>query len=509
MKHLQFIVAKNATANLVRGCATAVVALALPHFLTRSLDHDRFAAWSLMLQVAAYANYLDFGLQTAVARYLARYMERGEEDKRNWLASTALALLSLAALVGAVVMVLVLWQTPHLFRGVPHSLLSEFRWAVAVLGCSTAILLPFSTYSGILIGLHRNEHVALAVGGSRLIGAVAVLALVRHTDSLIVLAICISVANLLGGILQVLIVKRLLPSLHFSLAGVRTAMVKELAKYCGGLTVWSLSMFLVSGISVTLVGYFDFKAVGYYSLAMSLVVFYVGVSGTVSNALLAPVSALHAAGDPSRIRTLILTATRLNTFVNIVVAVAMFLFGPVLLRAWVGQEYASRALPIFEILIVANAIRMTCMPYAWMLIATGQQKYGIVQGMVEGLVNCGSSVVLAVWLGPIGIAWGAVIGAICAVTWNCTLTMKWARDPSLDRFDFFFESIFRPLACSLPLIFGVAATFHHPVSSTTINLLVACLLATLALTGHFGRVFPGGSWARPGVGNKVQESSLP
>ena len=493
----------------MRGCATAVVALALPHFLTRTLDHDRFAAWSLMLQVAAYASYLDFGLQTAVARYVARYMERGEEEQSNWLASTALALLSLAALVGLVVMALVLWQTPHLFRGVPQPLLGEFRWAAAVLGCSTAILLPFSTFSGILVGLHRNEHVALAVGGSRLLGAAMVLELVRHTHSLIALAACIAAANLLGGILQVLIAKRLLPSLRISRTNVRSEMVMELAKYCGGLTMWSLSVFLVSGISVTLVGYFDFKAVGYYSVAMSLVVLYSGASGTVSNALLAPISALHASGETSRIQNLTLEASRVNTLVNILVALAMFLFGPALLRVWVGPVYASQALPILEILIVANAIRMTCMPYAWMLIATGQQKYGIAQGVVEGLANFGSSVVGGVWFGPIGIAWGAVIGAVCAVTWNCTLTMKWARDPSFDRSQFFVNAIFRPFACSLPLILGVAVTYHHAASNTTTNLLIACLLAMFVLTGQFGKVMPRASWTWLGLGSKGQESSLP
>jgi O-antigen/teichoic acid export membrane protein len=72
MRRIRFTIIKNALANLLRGGATAVVALGLPHFLTRSLDSNRFAAWCLVLQIAAYAGYFDFGLQTAVARYLAR-----------------------------------------------------------------------------------------------------------------------------------------------------------------------------------------------------------------------------------------------------------------------------------------------------------------------------------------------------------------------------------------------------------------------------------------------------
>jgi hypothetical protein len=48
MKRAGTLIAKNAFANLMRGGATAIVALTPPHFLTRSLGHDRLAAWSLL-----------------------------------------------------------------------------------------------------------------------------------------------------------------------------------------------------------------------------------------------------------------------------------------------------------------------------------------------------------------------------------------------------------------------------------------------------------------------------
>jgi hypothetical protein len=172
MKQIGAIVAKNASANLIRGGATAMVALALPHFLTRSLDHDRFAAWSLLLQLSAYTTYLDFGVQTAVARFLAGYIERGDGKHRDRLVCTALALLCLAAVLAVVVIVVVLWQLPNLFHGISSELMPEFRLAAAILGASVVLALPFSAFSGVLLGLHRNEYVAAAVGGSRLLGAV-------------------------------------------------------------------------------------------------------------------------------------------------------------------------------------------------------------------------------------------------------------------------------------------------------------------------------------------------
>jgi O-antigen/teichoic acid export membrane protein len=487
MRRIRFTVIKNAIANVARGGAAAFVALALPHFLVRTLDHDRFAAWSLLLQIAAYASYLDFGLQTAVARFLAQYMERGEEQRKDWLISTALALLSCAAVVALLVMSAVVWQLPNLFHGVPAPLLSELRLAVLLLGGSAALLLPFSTFSGVLVGLHRNEFVALAIGGSRIAGAVAVLLAARRTHSLIALAACIAIANLAGGLIQVVAVRWLLPSLRLSYSCVRKAMAGELGRYCGGLTVWSFGMFLVCGLDVTIVGHFDFGAVGYYSIAASLITFFSGMNTAICSALMTPVAALHASGQIDRIRKLILKATRLNTFFNLFATVFMLLCGPLLLRLWVGAAYALQALPIVEILMIANAIRLVANPYASALIATDQQKHGIAQGIVEGPINLVSSVLLASWLGPVGVAIGTLIGAVCVLIWVCTVTLKRVTEPTLGRWCFVREGIVRPLACTLPVLLAASALYHRSVNVVWSAVLMISTALTCFLISEYGQ----------------------
>src|SRR5271163_1430 len=140
MKRFGRIVFKNAAANLLRGAVTAAVALALPHFLTRALSPERFGAWSLMVQIAACASYLDFGIQTAVARHVAQLTEGGNGTRLNRLFNTALALLAAAAGLALTVTGIVLWKLPLLFHGIPPDLLGEFRIAAALLAASTCSL---------------------------------------------------------------------------------------------------------------------------------------------------------------------------------------------------------------------------------------------------------------------------------------------------------------------------------------------------------------------------------
>ncbi len=136
--------AKNAMANLGRGSAAAVVALLLPPVLIRHMPPESYAAWVLVLQVVAYVGYLDFGLQTAVGRYIAFANEKKDTKWRDGIFSSALLGLFLAALLGILALAAAAAASPHVFSGVPSALIGPMRWAMLIVGTSVALGLPAS-----------------------------------------------------------------------------------------------------------------------------------------------------------------------------------------------------------------------------------------------------------------------------------------------------------------------------------------------------------------------------
>jgi O-antigen/teichoic acid export membrane protein len=490
MKQLRTTILKNTFANLMRGGATAGVALALPHFLTQTLDHERFAGWCFLLQIAAYANYLDFGVQAAVARFLAAYTELGEEERRNALVSTALGLLSCAALIGCIALGVIIRTLPSLFPSIPTTLIPEVRAAVAILGGTAVLSLPLSTFSGVLLGLHRNEYLAASVVGTRILGAALILLVSRRTDSLLALSACLAFANLLGIALQVFFAKSLLPSLRLSRSRMQRSIALELGKYCMGLSVWSAGMLLISGLDIAIVGHFDFGAVGYYSIAATLVMLFSGAHGAASTALMTPVAALQATGEVDRIRRLILQATSISTFINLLAIAITFLAGKFVLVLWVGEPYATQALPIFKTLMIANGIRLVMSPYSCVLIATDLQRRAIAQGGVEGLVNLIFSVVGAYRIGAIGVALGTLIGAIFGLAWSCLLTVKRTTEISVGRRNFIGQGILRPFLCALPVIACATIMHDRTLTLSSAIVLIGSGVLTYFLAYQFGRVLP-------------------
>ncbi len=450
MRSLHFTVAKNAIANLVRGGASAVVAVVLPHFLTRWLGTDRFAAWALMLQLAAYANYLDFGVQTAVARYLAGALEKRDHERCDRLVSNAVAILTVAGVIALCGLGIVAWQLPHLFRSVPAGLVGEMGSGVLILGLTAAINLPLSAYTGVLIGMQRNEYPAIAIGISRLLGAIAVVLVVHRTHSLAWLALCIGGFNLVGGLAQYVIVKKLLPALRFSFAFLDRAMTVELIRYCSTLSVWSFAMLLVGGLDVTIVGLFNFPAVGAYSIAATLIMFFTGLIGAAFSAMLAPIAVLQARHEYARISRLVIVTTRLNSYFSMGVIVLVFLFGESLIRVWVGAAYLGVTLPVLKILLVAQSIRLVGNAYGTVLVGMGLQRYGIVSALVEGASNLVLSVLGMILIGPAGVAWATLIAALIGLAIITFVILPRIHELTISNGMFIRQGIVIPLLPFLP-----------------------------------------------------------
>jgi O-antigen/teichoic acid export membrane protein len=489
LNRLRSTVIKNSLANMVRGGASAIVALVLPHFLTRALDHDRFAAWALMLQIAAYANYLDFGLQTAVARFLAQAIERRDEEQRDQLISTTFAMLCVGALVSALAIGAVVFFLPNLFHQAPSSLFGELRAGIVVLAISAALLLPLSTFTGVLVGLYRNELPAFAIGASRLLGAVLVIFAVSHTHSLVVLAALTASCNLAGGLVQYFMARRLLPKMRVALSLATKAMAAELAKYCSTLTIWSLGMLLVTGLDVTIVAHYDFAAVGAYSVAAVFVAFLVGVNNSVYTAMLAPLAVLQERGEWRRIGNLVVTVTRLTNFFDTIAILIVFLCGHSLLRFWVGETYAIQALPILKILIIANAIRLIGAPLSAALVATNQQHFGISGAIIEGISNFVLSIAGAMLVGAVGVALGTLASACIGILWVLLLMIRWLKIPIVSRATLLMDGCLRPVICLLPFIICVAS-FNQLLGTNLRSLMIAtAMIATAVITWRWGKVW--------------------
>jgi O-antigen/teichoic acid export membrane protein len=475
-KRLSFTVIKNAAANVLRGGASAIVALALPPLLIRHLNHDRFAAWSILLQFAAYVNFLDFGLQTAVSRFVARTVEQGYVDKRNRLISTAFAMLVAAAALACLIMLGLIPLLPSFFPTVPPALLRELQRGVLCLSLLSALALPASAFTGVLIGLQRNELTAVALGTAKILGAVSLALLVTRSSSLVWMAAVIGVWNLVGAASQFGMIRNLLPQFHLSFRLASRAEARELLHYCAYLTIWIFGGFLVSGLDVALVGHFEFRATGSYAIATSVVNLLGALSGAVFGAMLPAASVIHTRGEFRKLGLIVLRTTRYGIYFLAFSIFPILVAGPFLLKKWLNAEYAAQTLPFLVVLLAANAIRLAGYPYSVVMIGSGQHKHNVIGPFAEGFVNLFASILLAMRMGAIGVALGTLLGSFVGVAFHIFYNLPRTREIEMSRSEYAIGGLLFPFVRMLPLFLCGIVAFEFPRRGVSLPATIATIV---------------------------------
>src|SRR6266404_5852417 len=120
-RSLERTVVRNASANVLRLAGSGIVAL--------------------LLQLTLYVGYLDFGIQTAVARFVAHANELDHCEERDGIVSTAFVMLTIAMGFGCLLVVLLVCQLPVIFRQMPAELYRPAKVALLFMGCSFALSL--------------------------------------------------------------------------------------------------------------------------------------------------------------------------------------------------------------------------------------------------------------------------------------------------------------------------------------------------------------------------------
>jgi O-antigen/teichoic acid export membrane protein len=473
--------AKMAASNLARLGAAWLIVLVVPPLLVRLLDRPAYATWMLVLQLGAYATLLDGGLQLAVGRFVARAERRNDRAYLGEVISSAAALFTMVAAIVCVAMVILAGQLGHFFHSIPASILPEATKALLLIGGSLGLSFPFSALAGFYLGLEKNQVNAIAGSVSKLVGAAGTVWAAAHHQGLVVMALWTAVGTVVQPVVFLAMGMRMRIYLLLRARLVRMHTIVEFGRFCSAMIVSQLGMLLISGLDLPIVAAFDFHNLGYYALA-----------ATVSNVLIVPHSAILSTLIPmmsgmslderaERMGQLLVRTTRFATILLTLVTVPLMIGMPLLLRLWVGPEYARHTLLFGELLVAAQLIRMTLMPYAVMGFSAGEQGRMLISPTVESLVNLAGSLILAHRMGAVGVALGTLFGALVGVALHFWNSMPKTRSILFSRADLLWLGILRPvawasgpaifLACVLPLV--------HPAAVKILFLLATSLIMSI------------------------------
>ncbi len=445
-------VLRGSASNLLRLLLSMLVSFALPPFLVHRMSAEEYSAWVLILQLSAYVNFLDFGLSTAIGKFVAEYEATGNREASRRLVSTAFSVLCCASLIGVVTIAVLTYRVPQLFHQMPVELMRDVRLGLIAVGLSTALALPFSVFTSLFTGLQQYGFTTVLFTVSRFASAAALVALVLLHGNLLQMSVLLACFNVATAAFQFLGWRRYASDrVEFEFLSFDRRLALRLTEYCGVLSIWTLGSIFISGLDTTIVGHFDYKNTGYYAVASSATNFLLLLVGSMLGPLLPALSSTQTGRTPSQMGDLLIRATRYSTLLLCFLGLPLFLGGFPLLTAWVGHQYAVRSVLFLEILVAANAIRQLGYPYALMVVATGKQRLATVAPVAEAIVNFTFSVLLAKKMGAAGVALGTLIGAVIGLAAHFFISMYLTQAViQVRQIRFALEGLLRPLLCIVP-----------------------------------------------------------
>jgi O-antigen/teichoic acid export membrane protein len=451
MLHTRKILQGSAS-NMARIALSTVIALVLPPLLVHRMEPAEYGAWVLILQCAAYINLLDFGLQTAIAKFVAQHDALEDRETSGRVLTSAFFILCAAAFFGALVLAVIAWRVPQLFHQMPAYLTSDVRLGILVVGLSTVIALPFGSFLGVFTGLQRYGFPTLLFMMSKVLSSACLVILLLMHGTLAQLVWVLAAFNLATAIGQFIgwkIYSSDRADFAWRLANWDTA--TRLAKYGGVLSIWMLAGLFISGLDVLIVGRFDYANTGYYGLASSVTNFLLLMIGGLFGPLLPAISSLQAQQTYAQIGQVTIKSTRYCALLLCLLGLPLAFGAFPIMKLWVGSSYATRSVLFLQVLILGNAIRQLGGPYSLAVVATGKQHLATIAGVGEATVNLCVSLYLVQRIGAVGVAIGTVVGAFVSIALHLTLSMKYTQSViALSRRQIMMQGLLRPLLCTIP-----------------------------------------------------------
>jgi O-antigen/teichoic acid export membrane protein len=482
---LRRTIAKNSAANITRLGVTSLISVLLPPYLTHRLPVSSYGAWVLILQLSAYVGYLDFGVQTAVSKYIAEHQAKHDYAGCGRRASVGLVITLGASLLGMLLTLILAWQVPHIFRTMPGSLYHDMRLSMLFVGISLSASLATSVFMAIFMGLQRYQVPMFTTMITRLLSGGAICVAVGLHSSLPVMGACVAAVNFFGAALQIIAWRKLASHVRISFSSINFTIAMQMLRYCGVLTTWSICTLLISGLDLTIVGHYSFGETAFYSIANAPTSFILTVCAALMGPLLPATSALSVKRSSPQMGVFLLQATRYAVTLLFVTGLPFIVAGFPILFAWVGPGYALHSLLFLRVLVLANMIRQVCSPYATMVVATSRQNVATVSPITEAIVNLASSIWLAHYLGALGVALGTLLGAIAGVAVHFGISMRYTRSTlDISRLTLLIDGILRPASTAIPslLLFWRWWPIGQPSLSP---LLYGCWAASSALLVWF------------------------
>ena len=399
---------RSTASNLIGQVVILGTGFFLAPFVLHRIGASDYGLWILVNSLTGYGSVLEFGISSAVIKYVAEFRVRGEREQMHALIATALTLYTLLGILAILFSVAVAALLPHIIHVPPGEEVKAAR-LVLLAGVGLGLSIPATIVVGVLRGLQRFDLLNLLYVINTLLSAAATIGVLLVGWGVLGIAAVAIPVTILTQIPGLLLVRRADPEMRISWLGARRSLVPTVTGFSFKLFVTQIARQLqMRTDELVIAGTLPIAAVTPYSFARRLGEIPNQLANQLIRTLMPLASGLHAERDWPRLRSMYVASTRIALAIAAALAAVMTVLSPSLLSIWVGPEYA-RTWPIVLLISLASVAGISVYPAGAVLQGINRHKVLAITSILNGALNLGLSLVLVRSMGITGVALGTLI----------------------------------------------------------------------------------------------------
>jgi O-antigen/teichoic acid export membrane protein len=388
--------------------SVVVLAFIVSPILIQQLGNETYGIWILIVSVTSYFTVLDFGVNTAIVRYVSKYTALKDSLKTNEIYSSSFGLFSIIAVV--VIMFTLIFA--YFFKDIFSitSLSQTYLYFVfLVVGIDLAANLVFSVFLGTMKGLQRFLEVNMIVIGCNIVKNIILVYLLLNEYSIFSIAVLQLLINLIIFALQYYVIRSKHPSIKASFTSINKPTIYKLYNY----SIYSFAIAIATKIlfytdSVVIGSVLDVSQVAIYSIASMLAQYLEQFIWAIVVVFIPIISAKDATGEKDNSKLYVIGA-KYSMLLCTPVIIVLLLNGDRFIGLWIGDDYATTSGNVLKVLLVAYLFSLSQLIAHGILKGISKHKALAYILCIEAIINLFLSLYLAKKYGIIGVALGTVI----------------------------------------------------------------------------------------------------
>lgn len=384
-----------------------VATLLLMPFIIRCLGDRMYGLWIVIGSFMGFYWLFDFGLSSAVQRYVSRAIGANDRVEENEVINTAFFIFMGIGFLALLVSVFISFFS-HLFMKTPQEIII-LRKIIIILGLSFAVGFPMKVFCGV-INAHLRYDLSVYTEVIKLFFRVGlVLLFLSFGGGILTLAFITFVVEFVGYILYFVFAKKIAPYIKISRRYINSKKIKPFFSYSITSFISQIADKLRFNVdSFVIAAFLGLNLVTVYSIAARLVKYFVNFIMQVVGMMSPVFSQYEATNNYVAIKEKFIFLTKISAYIAIFIGGTLIIFGEVFIERWIGREYLD-AYPLLVILVIPVTFALMQSQSVQLLYGISKHKFYAISNSIEGVVNLILSLILVQKFGLLGVALGTAI----------------------------------------------------------------------------------------------------